>query len=278
MAVFQVRSANSIYDWERPQMVPRQAGHWVIKAPEGRKRGSALRPEGRGLVPGHPPPLGLLEGFSARLFTLANQDSAVLPAVQSRLPDLGLASGVNLARAGLAGAHGQVFVGILATTALYQAALRVARVFKKRCPPSGGVLGKSHATAPAAIIVENHDEVACIVCGEGEMSLTALLKQDPLMRLLPNLMCLTTSWNDKGPLLTQVELDAILLTFRGWRSRSAPQKFGHATSDVRSVRSLDKTFGQKVLTQDSGYPYSGWRHGLSTLAGTMFCSHTRTYH
>lgn len=183
----------------------------------------------------HPQQQGLLEGFSCGLVALANFIAARDPTVHVRLLDYGLSSESELEQnvhEYVSGVHGQLFVGVTTTTASYQAALRVARLFKALRPDSVLVFGGHHASAQASVVLSSHAEVDFVIRGEGEIALAALLRQYPEFRPIPNLVYREgtgTRENSPAPFLGQGDLDSLSPTFRGWGLRSAPGKFDHVT-------------------------------------------------
>ena len=187
------------------------------------------------LVLVHPPQEGLLEGFASGLVALANYVSRRLPRVRVQLLDLGLIADSRLElelRDVLVSINGPLFVGITTTTASYQAALRVARTFKRLCRECVVILGGHHASAQDDVILKAQDSIDYVVRGEGEIALVQLLEQYPDVGRVPNLSHrdnLTICRNAPAPFLGERELDELAPAFKGWGLRSAPGKFEHTT-------------------------------------------------
>lgn len=205
--------------------------------------GVTISPTTGGRVPGplrtlvlvHPPQQDLMEGFSSGLVALANHVTERLPSVDVHLLDLGLADvdeAEEQINTFLRRETRQIFVGISTTSATYQSALRVAKIFKRLRKDCIVVLGGHHASAQSEVIVKHHSFVDCVIRGEGEAPLVELLRKYPRLDQVPNVTYLDgiVVRNIKSvPLLTQSELDAIPPMFRGWGLRSGPGKFGHTT-------------------------------------------------
>ena len=184
----------------------------------------------------HPPQAGLLEGFASGLTALANFVDLHEPGVDVELVDLGLArtNGIEQEIAPVLRCSSSApFVGISTTTATYQSALHVARVVKRLSPPSVVLLGGHHASAQADVVLRSHhDCVDYVVRGEGEVTLSAVLRSYPDVTQVPNLSYRNGSeirHNPTAPLLDQEHLDRLPPTFHGHGLRSAPGKFDHAT-------------------------------------------------
>lgn len=182
-----------------------------------------------------PPQLGLLEGFSSGLISLANYAKAEMPLLIVNLLDLSITpqeKAVQDIHTASEASGDPLFVGITTTTATYQSALYVARLFKKVRPDCIVVLGGHHASPEALTVLRWHAEVDFIIRGEGEVALVALLKRFPQVSDVPNLVYRDGEIireNPLAPQLSQVDLDRILPEYEGEGLRSAPGKFGHVT-------------------------------------------------
>ena len=183
-----------------------------------------------------PPQLGLLDGFSAGLIALANFVSLRLPAVRVKLLDLSHASwketrtavGQTCKELGTS----SFLVGVTATTASYQAALRVCREFRRGCPDVTIVLGGPHASPEAKAVLEYHKTVDYVIRGEGENALVDLLRSHPDIGRVPNLVYRDGKnivENAPGRLLEEHELDLLRPDFNGTALGCTPGKFGYAT-------------------------------------------------
>jgi len=152
-----------------------------------------------------------------------------------RLLDLGLVGDRRIdevIRECLEPITGRVFVGVTATTATYQQALAVLRTVKRLDRRHVTILGGHHVSAQDRVVLEHHDTVDCVVRGEGERAVAALLADYPRLDTVPNLSYrdgLEICRNPSGPLLDQDALDRIPPSFHGWGVRSAPGKFEHTT-------------------------------------------------
>jgi anaerobic magnesium-protoporphyrin IX monomethyl ester cyclase len=183
----------------------------------------------------HPPQQGLLEGFSSGLISLADYVTKALPAVRVSLLDFGLSAATDIEsqlRDYLQRVDGQLFVGVSTTTASYQSALQVVRIFKALAPTCVTVLGGHHASAQADVVLRTHHTVDYVICGEGERSLVEFLKGFPEVGKVPGLAFRTglgTSVNEACPPLDTHDLDDIAPSFNGTGLRSAPGKFDHTT-------------------------------------------------
>lgn len=177
------------------------------------------RPVKKHLILVHPPQQGLLEGFSSGLIALANYCSKHLPDISVRLVDFGhVASdriGTEVENVSLA-CNGELFVGVTTTTASYQSALEVAKVFKRLRPQSIIVLGGHHASAQEQIILATHQFVDFVVRGEGEVALTRLIENYPDVSDVPGLayrqglaICSNKTAKELGLLLEATELSTL---------------------------------------------------------------------
>jgi anaerobic magnesium-protoporphyrin IX monomethyl ester cyclase len=182
-----------------------------------------------------PPQLGLLEGFSSGLISLANFTQTALPAACVQLLDLSLATWEQVSfevKEVCCDVGGPIFVGITTTTASYQSALRTARAFKSIRSECLVILGGHHASPEAGTILRWHSEVDFVIKGEGEVALVALLTSFPDIRQVPNLVYRdgeSVRSNPQAPLLQQDQLDRLLPEFAGEALCSSPGKFGHVT-------------------------------------------------
>ena len=185
-----------------------------------------------------PPQLGLLKGFSNGLVSLANYLSQRLPEIGVELLDLSTMPTEQVAHC--LGQYADIaedvlVVGITTTTASYQSALAVARIFKKIAPQCVVVLGGHHASADAETILRRHqDYVDFIIKGEGERPLTELLIHygGSGVFSIAGLAFLHHGnfyQNQLPPYLTQKELDSLPITFNGGGLIGTPGKFDHAT-------------------------------------------------
>jgi hypothetical protein len=107
----------------------------------------------------HPPQRGLLEGFSSGLISLANFLTAYEPSVDVRLLDLGLCEYDDLAmEIGQVArkARKRLFVGITTTTASYQSALAVVRLFKNARSDSIVIAGGHHVSTQDDVVLRRH--------------------------------------------------------------------------------------------------------------------------
>ena len=182
-----------------------------------------------------PPHLGLLEGFSNSLVSLANYVQLYETKVEVHLVDLGLTPLDQLTpevRRALSLAEGLCFVGVTTTTATYQNTLAVARAFKMVNPEVVVILGGHHAAVQDNLVLDHTGKVDIVVRGEGEVPLLTLLRSYPDLSNVPGIsyledgvICRTSS----PPLLPAGELDKIACTFRGNGLRCAPGKFDHVT-------------------------------------------------
>lgn len=183
-----------------------------------------------------PPQHGLLEGLSSGLVALANHVRMKLPALPLKVLDFALATDeqmVRQIRQCTAQRRGQIFVGVTATTASYQSALRVVRLLKAIDPSSVVILGGPHATAQDEVILAHQPHVDFVIRGEGETGLVALLREYPDVRSVPNLSfrrdLRNIERNELAPFLDQAELDRLPATFDGSGQVSRSRKFGRTT-------------------------------------------------
>ena len=183
-----------------------------------------------------PPQLGLLKGFAAGLISLANYVASRVPAVHVQLLDLSTTPVESLEHT--IGQHDlaldtKLVVGITTTTASYQAALAVARVYKGLAPTCTVVLGGPRASADAQTMLRSHpDVVDCIVVGEGEKMLVELFAHPSDMFSIPGLAFIHHGEFFENPLpafLTQEELDSLPITFNDEGLVGTPGKFEHVT-------------------------------------------------
>ena len=184
-----------------------------------------------------PPLLGLLDGFSFGLISLANYVVLNNKYVEVDLLDFSRMSFSEVENR-ISEISNDVddsnlsFIGITTTTATYQAALFVAKTFKKFLPKSVIIFGGPHATADYGTILKYHrDIVDVIVIGEGEKSLNYLLQNYPKLELIPGIAYVRNNRihkNSPPPLLTQEELDSIPVVFKN-KSIGTPGKFNHIT-------------------------------------------------
>jgi radical SAM superfamily enzyme YgiQ (UPF0313 family) len=183
----------------------------------------------------NPPQVGLLDGFSVGLISLANHVTRALPEVEVRLLDLGTTDPRELdapIRKCLVGMQGEIVAGITTTTASYQSALIVARRIRHLFPRSLLILGGHHASTQDEAVLTHHPQVDAVVRGEGERALAELLRHHSGFEKIPNLSYRRDGLvvrNPLGPLLEQDELDSQAVRFPGLLIRSAPGKFGRTT-------------------------------------------------
>lgn len=185
-----------------------------------------------------PPQQGLLNGFAAGLISLANFVQARIPDLHANILDLSVHSfdsaEAEISRSLADNQGGIPFVGITTTTASYQSALEVARFVKRAAPQSVVVLGGHHASADPEVVLYNHKgTVDLIIVGEGERSLSELLRHYPNLESVPGLCYLGAdnqfTRNDPPALLSQEELDSIPITYGDNGLIGTPGKFDHAT-------------------------------------------------
>jgi radical SAM superfamily enzyme YgiQ (UPF0313 family) len=184
----------------------------------------------------HPPQRGLLEGFSSGLISLANFLTAHEPSADVRLLDLGLSESDDLAMEIAQAARRsrkRLFVGITTTTASYQSALAVARLFKNARCDSIIITGGHHVSTQDDVVLRRHALFLDIVVrGEGEMSLLELVRRHPSLDGVPGISYIengTLQRNAPACLLGERELDSIAGIALIPGLRSAPGKFEHLT-------------------------------------------------
>lgn len=187
-----------------------------------------------------PPTPGLMDGFASALVSLATYVSLRLPDVAVEILDLGTHSlryvEREIAEQRFDG-NCTHFVGVTTTTASYQAALQVARAFKKYMPNCVVIFGGHHASADVERVVAHKEAVDFVVLGEGEKTLVSLISMYPDVSTLRGVAFMdggttvVNRWPDseRDDLLTPTELDAIPLTFKGKGLFGTPGKFNHAT-------------------------------------------------
>src|SRR3989442_1370416 len=137
-----------------------------------------------------PPQLGLLEGFGGGLIALANYVSSHVRGANVCILDLSLTPRAYLAariRDAAERLSEPLVVGITTTTASYQSALRVAKLFRCCRPEATIALGGHHASPEAEVVLQRHPEVDCVICGEGEIAMAELLERYPHFADVPNL-------------------------------------------------------------------------------------------
>ena len=184
-----------------------------------------------------PPQAALLAGFSAGLVSLANYVSQKMPTVKVEILDLSDCSAADVRQRIYdlfsTDDGGMVFAGITTTTASYQSAIRVARVFKEAMPRIIVIFGGHHASADAETVLRSQrDVVDAIIVGEGERSLCELLSRYPHLDMVPGAAYLREgafTTNDPPEFLTQDELSCLPVTFRDLGLIGIPGKFEHAT-------------------------------------------------
>jgi radical SAM superfamily enzyme YgiQ (UPF0313 family) len=183
-----------------------------------------------------PPQLGLIKGFATGLISLANYIETNLSEASIELLDLSsdpISKIENTIKINPLSQAEDLFVGITTTTASYQSALSVARIFKALNPSCKIVLGGSHASADAETILSRHIGVIdFIIRGEGEKSLLALVSNFPNYAAVPGLAFMSGALykeNPQPPLLEPNELDRLSITFRGNGLLGNPGKFNHVT-------------------------------------------------
>jgi hypothetical protein len=181
-----------------------------------------------------PPERGLVEGFSAGVVSLANYVRKRARTVDVRLLDLSWSetTAQSEIQQSLEGIEGQLFVGITTTTASYQSALRIGRIFKRAVPSCVLILGGHHASTQGQVILSAHEDVDVIVRGEGEIPLFELIAFYPELLAVPGITYRhggTIRENAAPSPLGTDDLDALSPDFHGLRIRSAPGKIGHVT-------------------------------------------------
>ncbi|MDD5094604.1 MAG: radical SAM protein [Dehalococcoidia bacterium] len=184
-----------------------------------------------------PPQLGLLSGFAAGLISLANYVVARLPAVHVEIIDLSEQSldsvSCILDKTLSQTQRDRVFVGITATTASYQSALKISQILKNRHPKTCVVLGGHHASADYKTILARHNDIIdLIVVGEGERPLCELIEKYPAIDTVSSLaFCLNGEVHrtQTADQLTQAELDSIPITYGDNGLIGTPGKFDHVT-------------------------------------------------
>ncbi len=184
-----------------------------------------------------PPQLGLLEGFANGVISLSNYVQQQLQDLQIQLLDLSNASPEEVedtAQKVIIQSKEPLLVGITTTTATYQSALEVARVFRRRRRDSTIVLGGCHASAQADVILKAHAGLINVIAhGEGEIALLKLVQEFSNPCSVPGISYLNEMGeikrNPSATLLSEVELDAIHPTLDRGSLRSAPGKFDHVT-------------------------------------------------
>lgn len=179
-----------------------------------------------------PPRGGLLEGATHALVSLADWVQRRAPgAVVEILDWAALPEGKipAVVRDALP-PDGRSVVGITATTATYQAALAVARAFKRADGTIQVVMGGHHVTPEADVVLGRHPEIDVIVRGEGERPLLDLARGIPLADI-PGISFRTATGKvvrNAAPLpLSTAELDTIATEFPGINSE--PGKFHRLT-------------------------------------------------
>ncbi len=184
----------------------------------------------------HPPQRGLLEGFSSGLISLANFLNAHEPSLDVRLLDLGLCEHDDLAlEIGRVArkSRKRLFVGITTTTASYQSALAVMRLFKNARSDSVVVAGGHHVSTQDDVVLRRHAPLLdLVVRGEGEVSLLELVRRHPGLNDVPGISYIdngTHRRNAPANLLSEPELDSIAAIALIPGLRSAPGKFDHLT-------------------------------------------------
>lgn len=183
-----------------------------------------------------PPQLGLLRGFSTGLIAIANYVTAHSHDVGVQILDLSETPSDRLhAKIDplIKETSGKLFIGITATTASYQSALKTARAFKEIAPDCVVVFGGHHVSAEPETVLRNHaGEVNFVVVGEGEISTVELLRSYPDVHAVPGLAYLNGEkflQNYPAPMLERRTLDTLPITFRGNGLHSSPGKFEHVT-------------------------------------------------
>lgn len=190
----------------------------------------------RSLLLINPPQHQLLEGFPGSLIPLACYVAGRATGVTVSLCDLGRLPSESLKStiaATLAPLPQPVLIGITTTTASYQRALTVAREVRRQAADAFIVLGGHHATPQDEVVLRHHPEIINgVLRGEGESALLALVQEAPRLDRVPNLTWLdhgTVRRNRSGPLLNQVELDSLAVTFHEEQIHTAPGKFHTVT-------------------------------------------------
>jgi radical SAM superfamily enzyme YgiQ (UPF0313 family) len=183
-----------------------------------------------------PPMYGLLDGFATGLISLANYVARHHPQSEPDILDLSTTHCNKLEqriREVTLAPHDKYIVGITSTTASYQAALQVARLFKRIIPSCCVVFGGHHVSGDAEMVLRSHqDTVDYVIVGEGERSLAALVGRYPDVTDVPGLAYLNRGFlvrNPAPPLLEEAELDDIDITFGAHGLFRKPGKFGHVT-------------------------------------------------
>ena len=162
-----------------------------------------------------PPRIGLLEGFTSGLISLANfVRDRFSETIDIVILDLGRIGDDEIPVENFTGEVGEkVFVGITTTTATYLSALKIAKLAKVTNSNCHVVFGGHHASPQSDIILSNHSEcVDSVIIGEGERALLALLKNYPDITQVPNLAFLDGNQivrNKPAELLNTEELDSL---------------------------------------------------------------------
>lgn len=176
-----------------------------------------------------PPQKGLLKGFATGIVSLAEYLSLRKAEIDTDIEILDYSlygeeevklSSLEYAR------YENLIVGVTTTTASYQAALRVAKDFKRSNPLCKIVLGGHHASSDPENILKSHREIIdYIIAGEGEMAIFELMRDFPDVANVSNLIYLN---NDKliknrtAPFLSETDLDLISLSYK------ETELYGHA--------------------------------------------------
>jgi hypothetical protein len=183
-----------------------------------------------------PPQPGLLDGFANALVDLANYVTAREPGVEVSILDLGpldLGAAADQLKAAIRHtATVEPIIGITTTTASYQAALAMAAVAKNESRSVLTVLGGHHAGPQHDVVLRKHGDILdCVIRGEGERGLRALVRGDPLDEV-PGLTYLDRDGIQANPLaqlLSTEELDSLSVDFEHGTAYSTPGKFDHVT-------------------------------------------------
>jgi radical SAM superfamily enzyme YgiQ (UPF0313 family) len=109
-------------------------------------------------------------------------------------------------------ARDRLFIGITTTSASYQSSLRVAKFFKEYFPGSIIIMGGPHVSHQADVCLKNHEEVDIIVYGEGEISLSEIIRFYPDLEKVRGIFYRKNSVvvkNESPPYLTTKILDKL---------------------------------------------------------------------
>jgi len=127
-----------------------------------------------------PPRSGLIEGLPHSLLALSNYIQVKSPQHKVTIMDLGLQTWNSAAEAvcrHIKRNSDVKGVGFTVTTATYQASLHLATKIKTNYTQIPIIFGGPHPSFEDDIILKNHPEVDCVICGEGEKPLLKILNR-----------------------------------------------------------------------------------------------------